>query len=121
MIEVARTKKPQAPPPNVIFEALTQPHRDPTREWLRLETGEIEPTVLDAREFESVVWSTLWPNYPSATIAFEMTSDKANSGSVLTWTLEVEPPAPDPEAIRLLRHRINELVNRDMRNILFDC
>lgn len=32
-------------PPSAVFEALTQPDRDPTRSWLRLLGDEIVPDV----------------------------------------------------------------------------
>ena len=116
---IARGTKPQAPPPAVVFEALTQPHRDPTREWLRLEEDEVEPMILEAVATHRVVWSSLWPEYSSATITFEVTPHE--SGSKLTWSLAAEPPILDAEIVRILRYRINELINRDMRNVLFDC
>ncbi|MEU4751598.1 hypothetical protein AB0F93_11535 [Micromonospora tulbaghiae] len=36
MIEAGSRMRGQAPPPAVVFEALTEPDRDPARPWLRL-------------------------------------------------------------------------------------
>jgi hypothetical protein len=119
LIEVARQRKAQAPPPHVVFEALTQPHRAQGRGWLRLAPGEIEPAVLEAAESQRVVWSTLWPEHPSARIEFELRPDRA--GTHLSWVLQVVDDAvPDDAAVAVLRHRLNELINRDLRMIAFD-
>ena len=123
MTEIARKRKTQAPPPGVIFEALTQPHRDPTREWLRLERGEIEPAI-KVHNALRVTWSTLWPDHPSAAITFEIEpeSPRPGAGSYLTWILHVgDDAAPVADEVRVLRHRLNALINRDLRNIAFDC
>jgi hypothetical protein len=120
MIELARRKKTQGPPPRVVFEALTQPHREPTREWLLLAPDEVEPRVIDAHEPDRVVWSTLWPAYPAAEVEFEIAPEERGSGTVLTWILSSELPAPDDETVTRLRHRLNEIINRDLRLILFD-
>jgi hypothetical protein len=118
-VEVARRTKSQARPPHVVFEALTQPHRPQGREWLLRTADEIEPQVLDSTAPNRVVWSTLWSDHPSARIEFTLSGD--SNGTDLTWVLMVADDAvPDDAEVRALRHRLNELINGNMRNILFD-
>lgn len=114
MIELGRRSRNQPAPPHVIFEALTQPHRDPSRPWLALLDDEQEPVVVHSVTPNLVVWSSLWPHRPSARIRFALTPD-GGSGTDLQWTLEAEPPAPDESAIGHMRKRINELINANLR------
>ena len=48
MIEVGARRRNQPAPPRVIFEALTQPNRDPARPWVHLRSGEVWPQVVQA-------------------------------------------------------------------------
>ena len=113
MVEVASRQKNQPAPPHIIIEALTQPHRDPTRPWLLLLDEEQEPTVVESGP-DFVVWSSLWPHRPSARIRFDAHSD-GGSGTDLAWTLTVEAPEPDASVIGHMRKRINELINGNLR------
>ena len=113
MIEIVQRRRNQPAPPHVLFEALTQPHRQPSRPWLILRSDEQEPTVIDSDPPHLVIWSSLWPDRPSARIRFEL--PPGAGGTDLRWVLEVEPPAPDEATIRRLRKRINELINANLR------
>lgn len=114
MIDVATRKRTQPAPPRVVFEALTQPHRDPLRPWLVLAADEQEPAVVAAEPADHVVWSSLWRAWPSAQIRFDLPSD-GSYGTDLRWTLAVDPPVPDDAEIAHMRRRINELINANLR------
>lgn len=97
----------------MLVEALSQPHRDPTRPWLQLRDDEQEPVVVELGP-DFVVWSSLWPHRPSARIRFDAEPD-GSYGTALTWTLAIEPPEPDASAVGHMRKRINELINGNLR------
>lgn len=110
MIEVAHRRRGQAPPPWVVWEALTAPERP----WLVLSGQETPPRVLAANRPERVVWSSLWPDRPDDHIAFTISAD--GSGSDLRWTLYVpEADQPTPEAIQRMRYRLNVAINSRLR------
>ncbi|SBT37387.1 SRPBCC family protein [Micromonospora auratinigra] len=113
MIEAGSRARSQPPPPAVVFEALTEPDRDPMRPWLRLLDDEQRPRILRAEHPHLVVWSSLWPKRPDAEIRFELSPDGA--GTRLRWTLLVDEPPPDPSLLGHLRKRLNQLVNADLR------
>jgi hypothetical protein len=115
VLEVGRRRRNQPAPPHVVFEALTQPHRDPTRRWLLLASDEQAPRVLEAREPELVVWSSLWPERPDAQIRFDLPADAAGQGTDLCWTLLVDEPEPEPPQLGSFRKRINVLINAELR------
>jgi hypothetical protein len=98
----------------VVFEALTQPNRDPARPWLILLADEQRPEVLAATAPTAVVWSSLWPRRPSATIHFDL-ADSPDGGTGLRWTLHHDEPVPDASAVGRLRKRLNELINANLR------
>lgn len=114
MVIIGDRRRNQPPPPHVVYEALTQPHRDQSRPWLTLLDDEQEPRLLETVPPELVVWTSLWPHRPTATIRFEITSDGA-SGSSLRWILAVEEPSPDPSAVGHMRKRLNQLINANLR------
>jgi len=97
----------------VVFEALTEPDRDPTRPWLLLLYDERLPDVIDARRPDLVVWSSLWDRRPDARIRFELSQD--GCGTDLHWVLLVDEPVPDASLLGHMRRRINELINADLR------
>jgi len=99
----------------VVFEALCDPDRDPTRPWLRLLEDERRPEVVEASVPDLVVWSSLWDRRPDARIRFELPRDRGGYGTDLRWVLLVEEPPPDPSLLGHLRKRINELINADLR------
>jgi hypothetical protein len=104
----------QPPPPWAVFEALTEPDRDPARPWLVLARDERRPTLVEATKPSLVVWSSLWPSRPDALIRFDLARD-GFGGTKLTWTLLVDEPLPDPAVLGHLRKRLNELINADLR------
>ncbi|TDC73541.1 hypothetical protein E1193_25355 [Micromonospora sp. KC606] len=114
MIEAGSRARTQPPPPAVVFEALTQPDRDPARPWLRLLDDEQRPQILEAANPRLVVWSSLWPRRPDAQVRFELSSD-GGAGTLLHWKLLVAEPLPDPSLLGHLRKRLNELINADLR------
>jgi hypothetical protein len=114
-IVIGTRQRSQVPPPNVVFEALTQPYRQPTRRWMFLLDDEHEPQILDQEPPVRLVWSSLWPKHPTARVIFDLPRDDA-SGTNLRWTLEVEEPAPSAGAIGHLRRRLNVLINANLRD-----
>jgi hypothetical protein len=115
-MEVLTRCRNQPAPPHVIFEALTDPERDPIRPWLFLEDGEQAPVVITSDPPGLLVWSSLWPGRPDILIRFELPRDASGYGTDLRWTLEMDEPVPDPEELRRLRRRINLLVNGNLRD-----
>ena len=111
--DIGSRAKNQPPPPHVVFEALTQPNRDPARQWLTLLADEQPPTVLEAQEPALVVWSSLWPRRPDARVRFDVLP--AGGETSLRWTLLVEEPLPDASLTGHLRKRLNQLVNAELR------
>ena len=114
MIELGSRRRNQPAPPHIVFEALTQPNRDPARPWLLLLEDEQMPRILTADEPSLVVWSSLWPHRPTVRVRFGLDSDGTN-GTALRWVLEGEPPEPDASAVGHMRKRLNELVNANLR------
>ena len=113
MIEIGSRARSQAPPPQIVFEALTDPNRDPSRPWLDLLEDEIAPEVVASDPPWSVTWSSIWNNRPDAVIRFDLAG--GSNGTQLRWTLLVEEPAPDPSLTGHMRKRLNELVNANLR------
>ncbi len=114
MLDAGSRTRSQPPPPAIVFEALTEPDRDPARQWLRLLDDEQPPRVLSSDRPQAVVWSSLWPNRSDAQVHFDIESDGA-AGTQLRWTLLVDEPLPGPSQLGHLRKRLNELINRDLR------
>ena len=115
MIEAGSRKRHQAPPPHILFEALTEPDRDPARPWLRLLDDENPPRVLQARPPGLVIWSSLWTKRPDAVVRFDLPASVNRLGTDLRWTLLVDDPLPDPPLLGHLRKRLNRLINEDLR------
>ncbi|MEU7174968.1 hypothetical protein ABZ949_26185 [Micromonospora tulbaghiae] len=114
MIEAGSRMRSQAPPPAVVFEALTEPDRDPARPWLRLLDDEQRPQILHRERPNLVVWSSLWSKRPDAQVRFDLASD-GYQGTLLRWTLLLAEPLPDPSLLGHLRKRLNELINANLR------
>ncbi|GIE97136.1 hypothetical protein Ari01nite_46010 [Paractinoplanes rishiriensis] len=114
MLEAGSRQRNQPAPPHVVFEVLTDPDRDPARPWLLLLDDEQPPQLIDAREPDFVVWSSLWKRRPDARVRFDLASD-GTAGTDLRWTLLVEEPLPDPALLGHLRKRLNELINANLR------
>ena len=115
MLEAGRRKRNQPAPPRVIFEALTQPNRDPDRQWLKLLDDEVQPDIIESESPKLVVWSSLWSKRPDARIRFELPPDASGYGTDLCWTLTVAAPMPEDDLLGHIRKRVNELINRDLR------
>ncbi|MBL7489336.1 hypothetical protein I6A60_16180 [Frankia sp. AgB1.9] len=116
MIEIGSRRRSQPAPPHVIFEALTEPDRDPTRPWLILLADEQRPRVLASTWPQELTWSSLWPKHPDARIHFDLPRCATDSGTDLRWTLWVDEPLPDASAIGHLRKRLNQLINANLRH-----
>jgi hypothetical protein len=115
MIEVGSRQRNQPAPPHVLYEALTQPDRDPARPWLLLLDDERRPDILEADEPYLVEWSTHWTRRPDARIRFEFPRDAEGYGTDLRWVLLVEDPPPDPSLFGHMCRRINELIKANLR------
>jgi hypothetical protein len=115
-VEAISRKRNQPAPPHVLYEALTQPNRDPSRPWLLLQEGELTPAIVKTEEPNLVVWSSLWSERPEATIRFELPRDDAGQGTDLRWTLELDEPLPDRTRLIEMRKRINLLINGNLRD-----
>jgi hypothetical protein len=114
MLEAVSRKRNQPAPPSVMFEALTEPNRDPSRQWLLLAEEEVIPGIVEIDKPHLVIWSTLWTKYPQAQIRFDL--PPGGGGTDLRWTLFLSEPLPPEDEIRLMRRRINELINGNLRN-----
>jgi hypothetical protein len=115
MGEIGRRQRNQPAPPHAVFDALTEPGRDPSRPWLILQDDEVNPTVIEAFRPDYVVWSSLWPSRPDARLRFDLPVDANGSGTDLCWTLTVDDPEPDASKAGHMRKRINELINANLR------
>ncbi len=113
VVEVGRRKRNQPAPPHIVFEALTQPDRDPARPWLHLLDDEIRPRVVQANEPSLVVWSSVWIKRDDATIRFDLPA--GGHGTDLRWTLLVDEPVPDDAPLGHMRKRLNQLINANLR------
>ncbi|GAA3392833.1 hypothetical protein [Cryptosporangium minutisporangium] len=113
MIEVGSRVRRQPPPPRVVFEALTNPDRDPARPWLQLRDDEVPPRILEAEEPALVVWSSIWRKLPDARIRFDLSAHGLETN--LRWTLLAPEPLSDEAFVGHLRKRMNRLINADLR------
>ena len=112
---IGSRKRRQPAPPHIIFEALSQPDRDPQRPWLILHDDEVGPQVLKTVHRDTVIWSSLWKKRPDAVIRFELPKEEGGYGTDLGWTLEVDEPIPDDELAGHMRKRLDELINAYLR------
>jgi hypothetical protein len=116
VLEVGTRQKNQPPPPHVVFQALTEPDRDPNRPWLLLVPDEQPPVVLSVEEPHVVLWSSLWPRCPRAQVRFDLHDEAEGSGTDLRWTLSVEEPAPSASLIGHMCKRLDVLINAELRS-----
>jgi hypothetical protein len=112
-LELASRRRDQAPPAKAVWAALVDPGRDPSRPWLVLLDDEVAPTVLESSEPTHVIWSSLWPDLPHDRIRFDL--EPSGAGCALRWTLLTPDDPPDDARIGQLRHRINFLINGELR------
>ncbi|MGW4461697.1 hypothetical protein [Micromonospora sp. NPDC004704] len=115
MPEVGSRRRNQPAPPHVIFEALTEPYRDPARPWLLLLDDERRPRTVRAERPHLVVWSSLWTKRPDALVRFDLPADRGGYGTDLRWTLLVDEPPPEAALLGHLRKRLNLLINANLR------
>jgi hypothetical protein len=99
----------------MVFEALTEPDRDPARPWLELLDDEVRPRVLQADPPSMLLRSSLWVKRPDAQLRFDLSSDFAGQGTDLCWTLLVDEPAPHDALVGHMRKRVNQLINANLR------
>ena len=114
VIEIGIRQRNQPAPPHILFEALTEPDRDPARPWLELLDDEVRPSVIRAEAPSTVVWSSIWLKRPDAILKFDMPSD-GGSGTDLRWVLLVDEPPPADALIGHMRKRVNQLINANLR------
>src|SRR5262249_54372712 len=113
MVELGRRTRTLPPPPDVVWESLSDPHRRGARPWLNLLSDEIEPRVLESARPKLVVWSSIWPKTPAQIIRFDIASD-GSEGTRLTWTLTSSTEV-DAGALGHRRYRLNRLIWADLR------
>jgi hypothetical protein len=113
MLEAGTRKRNQPAPQRFVFEALTQPDRDPTRPWLKLLDDEQRPRLVEADKPALVVWSSLWTKRPDAKVRFDLES--SGNGTDLRWTLLVDEPMPEAPLVAHMRKRLNQLINANLR------
>ncbi|WP_101787525.1 hypothetical protein [Nonomuraea indica] len=114
MIELGARERRQPPPPRIVWESLTDPWRPGGRQWLDLNPDEVSPRILRAVEPELVVWSSLWPERPDDEIRYDL-RPADDGGCSLRWTLLTPAEAPEQAVIGRLRHRLNFLINAQLR------
>jgi hypothetical protein len=113
MIELgSRTHKLPAPQ-RIVWEALTNPHKQGTRPWLNLLSDEVEPEILVAEEPTWLVWSSLWPSRPHDQVRLELRSLGAETA--LTFSLLTPEELPDQSKLGHLRKRLNQVLGADLR------
>ena len=111
---IGSRERTQPAPPHRIWESLHDPHLAGAREWLILESDEIEPVVLGGEVPSWLQWSSLWPSRPDDLVRFDIADDGA-SGSRLRWTLTTTGEPPDASKTGFLCTRLNRLINADLR------
>ena len=116
VMEVGARRRNQPAPPRVLFEALTDPGRDPGRPWLLLLDDERAPSIVEAERPGLVVWTSLWARRPEALIRFELPSDRSGAGTDLRWVLLVDDQPLEASLLGHMLRRINELINANLRH-----
>lgn len=114
--EIGSRQRNLPAPPHVVFGDLVSPRSAGIRPWLHLLDDETAPVVLESREPESVVWSSLWPRRPDARITFELPQGGTGGGTDLRWMLTADEPAPDDSPAGQMRKRINTLIHANLRH-----
>jgi hypothetical protein len=114
LIEAGSRTWNQPSSPHVVVEALTEPYRDRSRQWLFLLDDDVPPEVLEMEQPRLVVWSSLWSTRPDARIRFDLPSD-GRFGNDMCWSLSVDEPMPEASLFGHLRKRMNLLVDVNLR------
>jgi hypothetical protein len=115
VIVIGSRVRKQPPPPSVVFEALVQPDRDPSRAWLELLDDEVRPRVTRSRPPFMVEWSSLWVKRPDLIVRFDVEPENGGQGTQLRWTLLADEPPPEDALVGHLRKRLNVLINANLR------
>jgi hypothetical protein len=113
VIELGSRARPQPAPAHVVWRSLAQPDDPTARQWLNLLDDEIHPQIVERDEPTLVVWSSLWPDRPEATMRFDI--QPSAQGCRLRWTLLTTGPAPSESKLGYLRFRLNVLINGRLR------
>jgi len=114
VLALATRRRSQPAPPWAVLEALLRPDRDPARPWLLPGPGEVRPLALEEGPAH-VLWSSPWPDRPGLRVRLDVTArPDGAAGADLRWTLLADAPLP-VEEVRPLRRRLDELLNRDLR------
>ena len=113
MIELGSRTHRLPAPQHVVWESLTNPHKQGSKPWLRLLSDEVEPEILRAEEPTRLVWSSLWPSRPHDQVELELTS--VGGETALKFTLLTSDEPPDPSKLGHLRKRLNHLLGADLR------
>jgi hypothetical protein len=113
VVELGRRTRNLPPPPNIVWQSLTEPQRRGARPWLNLLADEVEPRVLESVRPKLVIWSSIWPQTPDQLVRFDIAPD-GYSGTALTWTLTSPTDLEDP-AVGHRRYRLNKLIWADLR------
>jgi hypothetical protein len=113
VLEIGSRRRDQAPPPTIVWDALIDPYRPGSRQWLELRSDEVGPRILEAVRPRLVVWSSLWAERADDRIRFDI--DEAQGGTSLRWTLLTPVEAPDEKTLGHMRYRLNYLINGQLR------
>lgn len=116
LVTLVSRRRAQDPPAWVVFEALVDP-LDPNarRHWFDVRPGEVAPRILEQRRPDRVVWSSVWADHPDLVVEFDI-EDGRRAGCVVTWRLLGRDGQLGEEDIRQRRHRLNQLVNGQLRD-----
>ncbi|HVX44114.1 MAG TPA: hypothetical protein VHC49_09510 [Mycobacteriales bacterium] len=112
-MELGSRRRSQPAPPGVVWRSLADPHDPAARPWLDLTEDEIEPQILESREPELIVWSSLWPERPDDRVRFDIEPDRGG-GSMLRWTVTSAAPVSEPARLHVC-YRMNVLINASLR------
>jgi hypothetical protein len=104
--------KSQPAPARFVHEALTEPNRDPGRQWLSVLDDEIAPQIIESEGHHLVTWSSLWIKRPEARVRFDIESRE--QGCQLRWTL-LDVDDPGPALVGHMRKRLNQIINAELR------
>jgi hypothetical protein len=112
-VPLAGKRRAQAPPPWVVWEALSDPFASPDRPWFDVQPDEQPPAVLAQARPSLVAWGSIWPDQPDLAIEFRI--EPAGAGSMLNWTLLGPEGVLDPADIGRRRYRLQQLINGQLR------
>jgi hypothetical protein len=104
--------KGQPAPARFVHEALSEPSRDPARQWLTLLDDELAPRIVESVPPNLVVWSSIWMKRPEAQVRFDI--EPGRSGCGLRWTL-LDVDDPGPALVGHMCKRLNQLINAELR------